>query len=84
MGRRALCLERMAESTEAAKILCKETKRDQHTEYGPLQNIGSWKKRNPERTQKRTKKYIDGVTKTKERRLKKTEVVRKARAYRKI
>lgn len=83
MGRRAPCLERMAESTEAAKILCKETKWDQHTEYSPPQNIGSWKKRNPERTQKR-KKYIDGVTKTKERRLKKTEVVRKARAYRKI
>lgn len=83
VGRRALCLQRMAESTEAAKILCKETKRDQHIECGPPQNTGSWKKRNPERTQKRTKKYIDGVTKTNERRLKKTEVVRKARAYRK-
>ena len=62
---------------------CKETKWDQLTMYTPPWNLRSRMKCNPQRSQKRNKK-ISGVTKAKEMSLKKTEVVKKAKPYRKI
>lgn len=82
MGRKALFSKKMAESREAAKILVQRNRMGP-VHWGELSSkprfIRKWKLK-----RKQKKKRKKSVTKPREMSLKKTEVVRKARSYRKI
>lgn len=47
----------MAETTEAVKILCKETKWDQYTKYSPPQNVVMEKVKPSKKSKKDQKIY---------------------------